>query len=241
MDSLYRVFLIMLGRAVLLTAIMPVACYAKAWTAKTLGDRTPLFEGRLSLDFRKHTDTTGMLSTILLGYGFGREMNLDVSHLKNMKRDITLISLSAPAAYFAMYIIISNIAGLIYSISYSSFLLASIYYVLSKAAYSSLCFGVIALLPLPPLDGFHIFYQFSWPKFRRWYFMNYQKITYWSRIILYGIFALAIISDGELSLIGFIADLWNMLFRHLLFFQPDLSKVPIKILKVVFGFRTIFN
>ena len=234
MDKLYRFILILLSRGILLTAIMPAACFAKAWVSKMLGDNMPESTGRLSLDFRKHTDRIGIFSTIILGFGFGHEMKHDISNLKHMKRDITLISLSAPAAYFLMYIILMNLAILIYSISFSSFLLASVYFILKEAAWSSLCFGVIALLPLPPLDGFQIFYQFSWPKFRRWYFSHYQKIMYWSRNILYAIFLLAIITDGELSLIGFLADLWNKLFSHLIFFSIDFSKVTEKILKYIF-------
>ncbi|MCR4796433.1 MULTISPECIES: site-2 protease family protein [Ruminococcus] len=242
MEKFYRFILILISRGILLTALMPAACFAKAWVAKMLGDNMPESDGRLSLDFRRHTDRAGMMSTIILGFGFGMEMKHDISNLKHMKRDITLISLAAPVAYFIMYILLKNLAVLIYSISFSSFLLASIYFILSEAAYACLCFGVIALLPLPPLDGFQIFYQFSWPKFRRWYFSHYQKIMYWSRIILYGIFLLAIITDGELSLIGFLADLWaKLLLDKLIFFHVDFSKVTLKILKYIFRYDHIID
>ena len=241
MERLYRFILILLSRGILLTALMPAACCFKAWVAKCLGDNMPASDGRLSLDFRRHTDRYGMMMTIILGFGYGMEMKHDISNLKHMKRDITLISLAAPVAYFFMYVLLSNFAILIYSISFSSFLLASIYFILRRAAVACLCFGVIALLPLPPLDGFQIFYQFSWPKFRRWYFSHYQKIMYWSRMILYGIFLLAIITDGELSLIGFLADLWSKLLDKLIFFEIDFSRVTIKILKYIFRYDQVLD
>ena len=237
MDKLFRLFLTLLSRGILLTALMPAACYAKAWTAKMLGDRTPERDGRLSLDFRRHTDRDGIFITLIFGFGWSREMNYDVSHLKNMKRDITLISLAGPAAYFMEYILLYNLTGWFYGLAPSSFLLACLYRILRRAGFSCLCFGVIALLPLPPLDGFQIFYQFSWPKFRRWYFTHYQKIMYWSRIILLAIFFLDSITEGEFSLLSPLITMWESLFSHLIFFHVDWTKVTRNILKVVFGYN----
>jgi Zn-dependent protease len=105
--------------------------------------------------------------------------------------------------------------------------------VLRKAAFSSLFFGVIALLPIPPLDGFHIFYQFSWAKFRRWYFANYQKITEWSRYILLAVFFLESVSDGEFSILAPLSHLWRLLLDRLIFFAPDLSDATQTILQEI--------
>ena len=79
------------------------------------------------------------------------------------------------------------------------------------------------------------------PKFRRWYFSHYQKIMYWSRMILYGIFLLAIITDGELSLIGFLSDLWAKLFNQLIFFRLDYFKMTEKILRYIFRFDAVID
>ncbi|MCR5600693.1 MAG: site-2 protease family protein [Ruminococcus sp.] len=239
MEKLFRFLLVLISRGVLVTALMPAACYVKAWVAKALGDDTPERQGRLSLDFRKHTDFYGILITMILGFGWSREMNNDVSKLKNMKRDITLISLAAPAAYFIMYVLLYNLSGFIFGLAPTSFLLACIYRILRKAGFSCLCFGVIALLPIPPLDGFQIFYQFSWPKFRRWYFSRYQKIMLWSRYILLGIFFLDDITDGEYSLLRPLIFMWSWIWDHLVFFNVNWLEVTEKIIKTVFGYRLI--
>lgn len=230
---IYRLFLTLISRGIMLTALMPLACYIKALAAMKLGDRTAAGEGRLSLDFRRHTDWFGMLMIMVLGFGFSREVNIDVSRLKSMKRDVTLISLASPFTYFIMYVLLRNISQLILGISPASFILASVYFVLRKAAFSSLFFGIIALLPIPPLDGFHIFYQFSWPKFRRWYFANYQKITEWSRYILLMVFFLESVSDGEFSILFPLSWLWRLLLDRLIFFAPDLSQAADKILNEI--------
>ena len=236
MSVFYRLLLILLSRAILIVAIMPVAAFAKAGIAILLGDDTPARGGRLSLDFRRHMDKEGILITLILGFGWSKEMNYDVSNLRHMKRDITLISLAAPLTYFILYILIYNLSGGLYGLAPDSILLASLFRVLRGAAYTGLCFGVIDLLPLPPLDGFQIFYQFSWPKFRRWYFSHYQKIMKWSQYILYGIFLLAIITDGEISLIGWLADLWRWaVLDRLIFFHMNIAEIPYNILRVVFG------
>jgi Zn-dependent protease len=241
MTGFYRFILILLGRGIVLTALLPAAAFVKAWTAKMLGDNTPERDGRLSLDFRRHIDRTGIISALVLGFAWSKEMNYDVSNLKHMKRDITLISLSSPVSYFLMYVLMYNISGAIYGLASSSYLLASLFRVLREAGYTSLCYGVIALLPLPHMDGFQIFYQFSWPKFRRWYFSHYQKINIWSQYILYGIFLLAIITDGELSLIGLLARMWRRLvLDRLIFFHADILNIPQKILNNVFGQNGFF-
>ena len=229
----YRIFLTLLSRGIMLVVLMPLACYVKAWVAKKLGDRTAQAEGRLSLDFRRHTEQFGMLMIMILGFGWSKEVNIDVSRLKNMKRDVTLISLASPLTYMLQYVLLRNISQLILGINPASFILASTYFVLRKAAFASLFFGVIALLPIPPLDGFHIFYQFSWPKFRRWYFSNYQKITEWSRFILLIVFFLDSVTDGEFSILSPLASLWRLLLDRLVFFYPDLSRSTVKLLEEI--------
>lgn len=233
--KLYRIFLTLLSRGLLLTVLLPAACFAKAGVAKLLGDDTPERDGRLSMDFRRHTGRDGIFMVMVLGFGWGREMNFDVSKVKRMKLDVTLINLAAPLAYFLMYVILYNLSGAVYSLAPESFILASVYRVLRRAGYSCICFGTIALLPLPPLEGFHIFYQFSWPKFRRWYFGNYQKITRYSVYILYAIFLMDIITDGEFSLLHVFVSFWQWVWDHLVFFAADWARVPYKIHEIVFG------
>lgn len=234
MDKIFRLFLTLLSRGLLLTVLLPAACFAKAGVAKLLGDDTPEKDGRLTMDFRRHTGREGILMVLLLGFGYGREMNFDVSKVKNMKRDITLINLAAPLAYFLMYVLLYNISGIVYSLSLDSFILACLYRVLRRAGFSCLCFGTISLLPLPPLEGFQIFYQFSWPKFRRWYFCNYQKITRYSMYILYAIFLMEIITDGEFSVLHPLVMMWNRIWEPLVFFRVDWEIIPYKFHWIIF-------
>lgn len=228
--KIYRVFLTLLSRGIILTAIMPLACYIRVLVAKKLGDSTGEREGRLTLDFRKHTDLFGIILIFAFGFGWSKEINIDVSRLKKMKRDVTLISLASPVTYLLMYVVLRNLGGLLLGFAPSSFILASLYFVLIRAARASLFFGIIALLPIPPLDGFNIFYQFSPPKFRRWYFSNYQKITEWSRYILLAIFFMDSLTGGEFSLLGLLAYLWRLLLDNLIFFVPDVTESTLKIL-----------
>ena len=58
----------------------------------------------------------------------------------------------------------------------------------------------------------------------------------WSQYILYGIFLLAIITDGEISVIGWLADLWRWaVLDRLVFFHVNFMEIPYKIIKIVFG------
>ena len=228
--KIYRVFLTLLSRGLILTVLMPLACYIRVLAAKKLGDSTGEREGRLTLDFRKHTDLFGIILIFAFGFGWSKELNIDVSRLKKMKRDVTLISLASPVTYLLMYVVMKNLAGLLWGFAPASFIMASVYFVLVRAARASLFFGIIALLPIPPLDGFNIFYQFSPPKFRRWYFTNYQQITVWSRYILLAVFFMDSLTGGEFSLLGLLAYLWRLLLDRLVFFVPNAAESTLKIL-----------
>ena len=106
--KIYRVFLTLLSRGIILTAVMPLACYIRVLVAKKLGDRTGEREGRLTLDFRKHTDLFGIILIFAFGFGWSKELNIDVSRLKKMKRDVTLISLASPVTYLLMYVVLRS-------------------------------------------------------------------------------------------------------------------------------------
>ena len=72
LNRLLNLFLTLVSRGLILTVFMPLACYTKAWVAKHLGDRTAEREGRLSLDFRKHTDIFGMIVVLAFGFGWSK-------------------------------------------------------------------------------------------------------------------------------------------------------------------------
>ena len=59
-----------------------------------------------------------------------------------------------------------------------------------------------------------------------------KQIMKWSQYILYGIFLLAIITDGEISVIGWLAELWRWaVLDRLVFFHVNFDGDNIQIIE----------
>jgi Zn-dependent protease len=122
-----------------------------ALIATRLGDPTPKNQGRLSLNPLKHLDPIGFLFIILVGFGWAKPVNINHSYLKNPRRDDTLIAISGP---------FSNIlVGILFLIIMRYSLSAGIEHMVNIAYYSAYINFVLAVfnvLPIYPLDGFHV-------------------------------------------------------------------------------------
>ena len=119
--------------------------FAHAWTAYRLGDSTPKYQGRVTLNPLSHIDPIGLLLLVLAGFGWGRPVEYDLYSLKHPKRDVLLISLAGPLSNFIIafcFLIIGKFIG--FNV------------VISQLVNLNLVLGVFNLLPIHPLDGFKV-------------------------------------------------------------------------------------
>ncbi|HLD51304.1 hypothetical protein A3K34_00675 [candidate division WWE3 bacterium RIFOXYC1_FULL_40_10] len=119
--------------------------FSHAYVASLLGDDTAKFQGRVSLDPRKHLDPIGTLALLFLGFGWGKPVPFDPSRLSNPKRDSALISVAGPLSNLLLAIAMSMAA------KFSGGIVLSI---LATAVYVNLALAFFNLLPIHPLDGF---------------------------------------------------------------------------------------
>lgn len=160
---------------------------AHAWTASRLGDPTARMLGRITLNPIKHIDVLGTIILPLmflftpgfggLLFGWAKPTPVTTRNFKNFKRDDTLTTLAGPAsnvllaiASFIVLILVehftpagrdcvraamtSNPAPELISASPVVLPLAIIFY---WGILLNIFLAVFNLLPLPPLDGSHIF------------------------------------------------------------------------------------
>jgi Zn-dependent protease len=94
--------------------------FAHALIADKLGDKTPRYQGRITLSPRAHLDPVGLILILLAGFGWAKPVQIDPRNLKHPRRDDALISLAGPLAnlimaiFFAIIIkvlIVTNIVG----------------------------------------------------------------------------------------------------------------------------------
>jgi Zn-dependent protease len=133
--------------------------FAHAYTAYRLGDNTAKLEGRLTLNPLKHIDWLGFFLIVVAGFGWAKPVSFNPNNLKNKHRDEIMISLAGPISNFVIAILFFVIARLLYFVDImngSTFGLEVINLIMVWGVINFSLF-VFNLIPLPPLDGSHIY------------------------------------------------------------------------------------
>jgi Zn-dependent protease len=130
--------------------------------ALSLGDPTAKEEGRLSLNPLKHIDPLGtiffplFLFLITLGrgpiFGWAKPVPINPLNFKDKKWGVVKVSLAGPLVNFLIAIIFAVFVRFFHFFQpiLDFFSLISVY---------NFAWGIFNLIPLPPLDGFHILFQ----------------------------------------------------------------------------------
>jgi Zn-dependent protease len=135
--------------------------YAHAMVADKLGDKTPKFQGRLTLNPFVHIDPIGFLMILVAGFGWAKPVQTNPRAYKNYYKDDLKVSLAGPVANIIVALAFSIIAGLFIKVAGSLPLSISvikiIYDILAITIKINIMLFFFNLLPLPGLDGFHVF------------------------------------------------------------------------------------
>lgn len=123
-----------------------------AWMAYYFGDNTAKDQGRLTINPLVHLDLFGTILLFIVGIGWGKPVPFNPYNLRNQKWGPALVALAGPASNFGMAVIIGLILRFIeipnpYLVFFLSFFV-----------WINLILGVFNLMPVPPLDGSHIFF-----------------------------------------------------------------------------------
>jgi Zn-dependent protease len=156
--------------------------YAHALAAYKLGDMTPKYQKRVSLNPIRHIDPIGFVALLLIGFGWGKPVQVNPYAFRKPRRanlitDVAGIATNFVFAFIFMgltYLFIrtvgANVTGITGSASLTGFL-SSVQYldgtlahtfvfyvglVLYYVIWMNLVLMIFNLLPVPPLDGFGI-------------------------------------------------------------------------------------
>lgn len=166
--SLSELGLLLLGYLILLGVMMPAHEAAHAWAAVRLGDQTPRFAGRLTLNPLAHIDPIGALMIVLCGIGYAKPVPVNPRNFKNERSGMALVALAGPAANLLMAAVSIGLFRLILlftggmrieadGVYLTNFSWAAYMVLIAVLARVNIALAVFNLLPLPPLDGSRIF------------------------------------------------------------------------------------
>lgn len=134
--------------------------FAHAYAAYLLGDPTPEKQGRLTLVPHKHLDPLGFIAVFLLGFGWAKPVQINPNNFSKPTRDDIIVSLAGPMANLAIVILSFIIWYGAIALGVGHFMSDSTYNIIynffDNIVWLNSSLFVFNLLPIPPLDGFHI-------------------------------------------------------------------------------------
>lgn len=168
--------------------------FAHGFVSYKLGDPTPKYEGRLSLNPFAHLDFTGTLLMLFTGFGWAKPVAINPMYYKNRKWGTVIVAFAGPLANFIMALIAIFIYYMIYLVEIKTGIQGTVIDLLQKwfslFAMSNISLMVFNLIPIPPLDGSRILSLFLSEE-------TYYKISQYERYSIILIFILSF--SGVLS------------------------------------------
>ena len=215
-----------------LTLSFSIHEFMHATVAVWLGDPTPRNMGRVTLNPIAHMDPIGTILLLTAGFGWGKPVMYNPSNLhrfKNHRWMNIMVHLAGVTGNFLLGTVSMILGSLFYHLvlrfsdaSFGIALKALSDVFLYTYAFSMMLLAV-NLLPIPPLDGFHVLQELLPYKVR--YSQGYRQFERWSPMILMAIFFIGYVSRISIlskvvsiiqwpfeKIIGFILIPFEMLF-----------------------------
>ena len=145
--------------------------YAHGLVAYWNGDATAKMQGRLTLNPLKHLDLMGTLSLLLVGFGWAKPVPVDSNNFTKQRRGIFTVSIAGAVANLILaivnFIFMLILAAIVGAAKISTD--ATVAVVIVKLFESFFLYGIVInltlmafnMLPIYPLDGFHVVEAFT--------------------------------------------------------------------------------
>ena len=185
--------------------------YSHALVAHLCGDSTSKNQGRVTLNPLMHIDFLGFMMIIIAGFGWAKPVQFNEQNLNNPKTDVIKIAVAGPLSNALVAMLLSVIFSIFSSLVpvYPNIL----YEVIIYAIYINWMLFIFNLIPLPPLDGSHLIFNY-FKKFPS----IYRGLYKYGSFILFGLIIASVITkinflpilpavqflaEGFLSVVGY--------------------------------------
>lgn len=209
--SISEVIIYILSSFAVIMFTLPIHEWAHAFAATKLGDPTPRFQGRLSLNPFAHIDWLGAACILLFGWGWAKPVGINARYFKNPKVGMAITAFAGPlsnivVATISMFLLylITFLFGLDKVIVFYAYMF--FYYI----AQINISLAVFNLIPIPPLDGSRLLSAFLPDKYY-YKLMRYERYLFIAVLVLIWVGVLdvpiAFLSGKIMSGISFVAGL----------------------------------
>lgn len=199
----------MIFRIPALLITLTVHEYAHARVAVSLGDPTPRFLGRLTLNPIPHLDPIGLIMLWLFKFGWAKPVPVNPHNFRNVRMGMLWVALAGPASNVLLAVLSAIAIVLLTSLQ----LVGGEWIKVLWWTYTyNIIFAVFNLLPIPPLDGGKIVSSLLPPR----HSYTYERIEPYGTWILLAAVWLGLVSlitrPIEVALSRFINALVSIIF-----------------------------
>ncbi len=193
-----------IARVVTLLVAFTLHEFAHALVATRLGDSTPRYYGRLSLNPLRHLDLLGSLLLVAFGFGWAKPVPVNAYNLRPTPRaGMGMVSLAGPVTNM----LLAFLGGLPFLLGLASpeFLpttrvLPTPIFFLSQFVLLNIVLAVFNLIPLSPLDGEKVLASFLQGEAAR----SFEQFQRWGPVVLLGLlFVLPLVGLNPISWVVF--------------------------------------
>ncbi len=208
----------LISSAIVIFFAMPIHEYAHGFVATKLGDPTPRWQGRMSLNPMRHIDYVGAVMIFLVGFGWAKPVQVDSRYFKNEKRGMALTALAGPISNLIFALIFSFIyCGLSFVFiindgfgwmgnEYAYYLFVIFMLIIDYIIIISISLAIFNLIPVPPLDGSKILFAIL-PDRIYWKIMQYERYLY------FGLMFLLFAGSGSRALSNIVSNVYVVFIR----------------------------
>lgn len=186
---------------------LPIHEWAHGFVSTKLGDPTPRYQGRLTLNPMAHIDVMGAIGILLFGIGWAKPVQVNARYYRNSKWGMALVALAGPLSNVILAFILLILGNILVFVGLTELaIIQQVYLFLYYIALINISLAVFNLIPVPPFDGSRILFAVLPQKY-------YFQIMRYERYIFIGVFAIVYLGILDKPLDFLTSRLFNVIYN----------------------------